>query len=261
MTQQLFDLMRFIALFLTKIFLLFACSAQSGQVVQQEPVDHDAWTAILQRYVNEQGQVDYASLKENRESLDQYLGELKKGWPSDAWSREEKLAFWINAYNAFTLDLLLDNYPLESIKDIGSKIQIPFVNTPWDIKFIEIGDEKIDLNQIEHGILRKDFDEPRIHFAIVCASQSCPNLRREAYTADKIDQQLTEDAKRFLADNSKNKIEQDEAYLSKIFSWFKGDFTKSGSLIEFINQYSSEKINETAKVRSLDYDWSLNDQK
>lgn len=260
MDQQLFHLMRLIALFLTKGFLLFACTAQSGGVVQQHPVNHDAWTAILQQYVNDHGYVDYAALKENRKALDQYLDELKKGWPAENWSKEEKLSFWINAYNAFTLDLVLENYPVESIKDIGSKIQIPFVNTPWDIKFIEIGDKNIDLNYIEHSILRKEFDEPRIHFAIVCASESCPDLRREAYTADKLDQQLTEDARRFLADESKNKIKEDEVQLSKIFSWFKSDFTKQGSLIEFINNYSPLKISESAEVRSLEYDWSLNDQ-
>jgi hypothetical protein len=150
---------------------------------------------------------------------------------------------------------------LETIKDIGSSIQVPFVNTPWDIKFIEIGGEKLDLNNIEHGILRKEFDEPRIHFAINCASISCPKLRAEAYTAGKLEHQLNDQAIDFINDPERNRIDGDHIRLSKIFRWFGGDFKKNGSLIDFLNRYSREKIHPAVDIVYLDYNWKLNDTK
>jgi len=158
-----------------------------------------------------------------------------------------------------TIQLVLKYYPLKSIKDIGSSIQIPFVNTPWDVKFISIGNEKMDLNNIEHGQLRKKFDDPRIHFAIVCASKSCPVLLNEAYDPARLEQQLDKQAKVFLADTFRNKIAADKIQLSKIFDWFKGDFTKNGSLIDYLNKYALVKINANAENSYLDYDWSLNE--
>jgi hypothetical protein len=133
------------------------------------------------------------------------------------WSESAQLAYWINVYNAFTIKLIIDHYPVESIKDIGSKIQVPFINSPWDIKLIEIEGKKYDLNNVEHSILRKDFEEPRIHFAIVCASFSCPKLRREAFTAEKLEEQLQEQAVDFINDPAKNSISKNKAEVSKIF--------------------------------------------
>ena len=236
------------------MMLLVSSSVANG-------VEHTLFDAVLDRYVNEAGWVDYNGLANDRDEFDQYLELLRSNHPNKSWSREEQLAYWINAYNAFTLELILKNYPVESIKDIGAWIQIPFVNTPWDIKFIEIGDEKYDLNNIEHDILRKEFDEPRIHFAIVCASYSCPRLSREAYKAEKIDRQLDEAARHFLNDSRKNKITAENPMVSKIFSWFGGDFKKETTLIQFLNGYTNTQINSDADVDFLDYDWSLNDQK
>ena len=226
----------------------------------QSKVSHQLFSEVLTEFVNEDGWVDYVGLSGNRGKLDNYLKLLKLAHPEDTWSREEQLAYWVNAYNAFTLDLVLENYPLESIKDIGSWIQIPFINTPWDIKFIEIGDKVYDLNNIEHDILRKEFDEPRIHFAIVCASYSCPRLRRQAYTAEGLERQLATAAKDFLNDPTKNTIDPENPEISKIFSWFGGDFKKGQSLIDFLNQYTKVRIKEGADISFRDYDWSLNDQ-
>lgn len=237
-------------------------SGKNGEYYEQpdsRPITHTAFTALLQKYVAASGKVNYRGLLKDSTALAHYLRTLSEQPPGKKWSREEQLAYWINAYNGFTLQLILRHYPVKSIKDIGSTIKIPFVNTPWDQKFIRIGNRYIDLNEIEHGILRKKFNEPRIHFAIVCASVSCPKLLNEAYTAEKLNQQLTQQAKAFINDPNRNRISADEAQLSKIFSWFKGDFTKNGSLIDFLNTYSQVKIKPTANLSSLDYNWDLNE--
>ena len=173
-----------------------------------EPPSHAIWDELTRKHVDKNGRVDYSGFQEDVVRLDEYLAVLSANAPDPTkWSDEEQIAYWINAYNAFTIKLVADHYPVESIKDI--KRGIPMVNTVWDIKFIEIGGEEYDLNNIEHGILRKDFDEPRIHFAVNCASESCPILRRGAFTAENLDKQLTEQARIFLADESKNIIEND----------------------------------------------------
>jgi hypothetical protein len=222
------------------------------------PVSHESWTFLLEQYVADDGWVDYKGFQKDSQNLKQYLDLLSSAHPNDKnWSREEQLAYWINAYNAFTVKLIIDHYPVASIKDI--KNGIPFVNTVWDIKYINIEGHEYDLNNIEHGIIRKYFDEPRIHFAVNCASVSCPKLLNQAYTADRLEQQLTTAAKGFLADPLRNNVSKSE--LSSIFSWFKGDFKKkSGSLIEFINQYAPQPIAEDAELTFLPYDWSLNEE-
>ncbi|MEM7552241.1 MAG: DUF547 domain-containing protein [Bacteroidota bacterium] len=220
---------------------------------------HEIWDGLVKKYVLEDGLVDYKGFIKEQNELGKYLDLLSKNAPEKDWSDEEQIAYWINAYNAFTIKLVIDNYPLESIKNIKGSVQIPFVNTPWDIKFIEIGGETYDLNNIEHGILRKDFEEPRIHFAVNCASMSCPKLRREAFTADKLDQQLEDQGREFMNDPTRNKITEDKAQLSKIFKWFTGDFKDKGSVIDFVNKYADVKAASSAKISYLDYDWSLND--
>lgn len=254
--------MKFHVLFTTPVLFLFiGCGSLNPQQNGTQPIDHSNFDHILKTYVDTLGNVDYQGLSAEREQLDQYLSLITNNPPNDEhWSKNDQMAYWINAYNAFTLQLILDHYPVKSIKDIGSKIQIPFVNTPWDIKFIKIGEETYDLNNIEHNILRKNFNEPRIHFAIVCASYSCPKLRREAYTGAQLDDQLTEQARNFLSDPNKNSITQNELEISKIFSWFKGDFTKGQTLIEFLDQYVDIQIDPKARIKHMDYIWTLNDQ-
>ena len=160
----------------------------------------------------------------------------------------------------FTIKLIIDHYPIKSVKNIGSRVQIPYFNSPWDIEFIDFGDEKISLNYVEHQILRKFFEEPRIHFAINCASISCPNLRREAYVAFKIDAQLSDQTQKFLKDSSKNIITSNTLYLSKIFQWYSGDFNINQTLYENLSIWSGVSINDLATTQFMDYNWSLNEQ-
>ncbi|WP_223032778.1 DUF547 domain-containing protein [Hanstruepera marina] len=213
---------------------------------------HNLWDELLQEHVSHDGKVNYSSFKNDREAILNYINVLTLLSSKDefkALSKNDKLAYWINAYNALTVDLIIRNYPVKSIKDIKD---------PWNQKFYTFNGEQLSLNQIEHDILRK-MDEPRIHFAIVCASQSCPKLSNEAYIADKLEQQLTDATKDFLNDKAKNKITNNDLELSKIFKWFAKDFKQNGSLIDFLNQYAEVNISEDAKIKYRDYNWDLND--
>jgi len=247
---------------LSAFFLIFVqCSNKIQVTSNSKPIKHEIWDGLLKKHVSDKGNVNYKGFIEDKETFNQYLDLLSDHHPNDKnWSEEEKLAYWINAYNAFTVKIVADNYPIESIKEIGGRI--PFVNSTWDKKFIKIEGQSYDLNNLEHGILRVDFNEPRIHFAVNCASVSCPILRNEAYVAEKINDQLDNAAFLFINDPSKNKISPDNVKISKIFSWFQGDFTKSlgkGGVLEFISKYSETKINPTATVLHMDYDWGLNE--
>ena len=251
--------------FLKSIVIIFLASTFISSCAVKKissnsrPVSHAIWNELVSKYVTEEGKVDYKGFVKDSVRLNEYLSILSSAHPNDSnWNRNERLAYWLNAYNAFTVQIVVRNYPQKSIKDI--KKGIPFVNTVWDIKFIKIENETYDLNNIEHGIVRPRFEEPRVHFALNCASVSCPRLRSEAYTAEKLEAQLTDQTKYFLSNPAKNKIASDYTELSKIFSWFKGDFTKNGmKLRDFINQYSEVKINPKTDIDHLDYDWNLNE--
>lgn len=228
---------------------------------QQAPPSHALYNELLKKHVSPEGRVNYKAFIKDSVQLNQYLNVLSNNEPNPkTWSANEQMAFWINAYNAFTIKLVIKYYPVASIKDIGSKVQIPFVNTPWDIKFIRIGKQKMDLNNIEHGQLRKNFDDPRIHMVLVCASKSCPILLNEAYTADKLNEQLNKQSSAYLADPFRNKITADNAQLSMIFKWYGTDFNKKdASVRSFVNQHSKIKLTSKASISYIDYDWGLND--
>mgnify|MGYP001113799169 CR=1 FL=1 len=211
--------------------------------------NHKRWNSLLQKHVSNIGNVDYKSIRENRTELDIYIDNLGEKMPTEDWTKNQKLAYWINAYNAMTVDLIIRNYPTESIKDIKN---------PWEQRLWKLGEKWYNLDEIEHQILRK-MDEPRIHFAIVCASFSCPKLQNEAFTASTLEQQLTNATKAFLSDSNRNIIKKNNVKLSKIFKWFKKDFEQNGSLLDFLNKYSEIKILENAKQSYLDYNWDLND--
>lgn len=239
--------------------LMVQCNSANFQGKGQSP-SHEIWNTLLKKNVSADGKVNYKVFIKDSVELNKYLKILSENAPNEkTWTVNEQKAYWINAYNAFTVKLITKYYPIKNIKEIGSSIQIPFVNTPWDIKFIVIGTEKMDLNNIEHGQLRKKFDDPRIHFAIVCASKSCPALLNEAYDPARLDQQLDNQAEVFLKDTFRNKVSATNPQLSKLFDWYKMDFTKKGSLIEFLNKYSAVKINTNSKITYLDYDWNLNE--
>jgi len=231
---------------------------------------HQLFTEILNLYVKN-GLVDYKGFKKDNR-LAQYTDQISKTNP-EKLTRNEKLAFWINAYNAFTLKIVIDNYPIESITELhsGGKILGYLLGkTVWDKEFILINSKKYSLGDIEHTILRK-MNEPRIHFSIVCASISCPPLRNEAFEADKIDEQLKSQAVQFINDKSRNyfDIQKREAYLSKIFSWFSEDFDNSDeNVLKFVLQYLPENISSDIKnnlskwdISYKDYNWNLNENK
>ena len=240
------------------VFIAGCHSTASTPVGEKDakPITHQEWDVLLKKYVNEDGWVDYQGFQNDSLSLITYLDKLSLNPPAKAWPDESKLAYWINAYNAFTVKIIIDNYPLKSITELHT---VPLVATVWHEEFFQIGGQPASLDQIEHAILRKEFNEPRIHFAINCASVSCPVLRNEAYEADKLEEQLTEQARLFLNSPIRNQIEADKVEISRIFQWFKGDFTREGTLIEFLNQYSPIEINKNAKVSYLSYDWNLNE--
>lgn len=243
------------------LVMAFSCnSLKEYSPSDAAPISHSDFSDLLKTHVTANGSVDYQGFINDKADLKKYLNKLSSHPPNESWSREEKLAYWINAYNAFTVKLIIDNYPIESIQDLHPTIKIPTVSTVWHKKFFKIGKVQTSLNEIEHEILREKFDEPRIHFAINCASESCPILRNSAFSAKELDKQLDEQTQAFLSDTSKNKIAPNELELSKIFRWFKGDFTKNGSLIAYINQYTKVEIKSTASIDFMEYDWSLNEK-
>ncbi|HFA51470.1 MAG TPA: DUF547 domain-containing protein [Bacteroidetes bacterium] len=222
------------------------------------PPSHEIWDGLLKKYVRPDGFVYYKGLVKDSAELNRYLALLSSSHPQKSWPREEQMAYWINAYNAFTVKLIVDHYPVKSIKDI--KNGIPFVNTVWDIRFINIQGEEYDLNNIEHGYLRKRFKDARIHAAVNCASYSCPRLLNEAFTADKLESQLDKAMRSFINDPARNKVSADNAEISSIFSWFSGDFKKdAGSVRAFINKYAEVKLNENGSISHMKYNWSLNE--
>lgn len=214
-----------------------------------QSTNHQKWNDLLKINVSVNGKVDYKSFKKQESSLDAYLLELSEQTPQKNWSKNATLAYWINVYNAFTIKLILLNYPIKSIKNLPN---------PWGKKFFTLANKKYSLEEVEHEILRK-MNEPRIHFAINCASYSCPNLSNEAFTELKLETQLERVAKSFLNDSSKNSITATEVKISQIFDWFAPDFKKSGSLIDFLNKYSIIKINKNAKIKYREYNWNLNE--
>ena len=234
--------------------LLFLCWVASAEA--QDNV-HKAWTQLLSAYVDDQGLVNYAMWKENPKPLRTYLLNLRQNTHSSTSSTQEQLAYWINLYNAYTVDLILQYYPIRSIKDI----QFQGAETPWDIRFIKLPSGIMSLNEVEHGLLRKKFQEPRIHFALVCAARSCPSLRREAYTATRLNVQLDDQARRFLKDSSKNRFTKTEAQISELFQWFADDFSSLGPPYAYLGKYLGRKLPKNLQISYMKYDWSLNEQK
>ena len=243
------------------ILFLSGCSGFESPSSDAQSISHQIWDGLLTEHVSADGWVDYSAFKKDTILLQKYLDLLSSNPPNEAtWTKNEQLAYWINAYNAFTVKLIVDNYPIKSITELHPQPYIPMVNTVWHRNFFKIGGTTMNLDAIEHKILRKKFNEPRIHFAIVCASYSCPKLRNEAFTGDKVEAQLKDQAMNFINDPKRNIIQKDKIKLSKIFKWFNRDFTKNESLISFLNQYSEVKIDKDATIGYMKYNWSLNEK-
>ncbi|WNW01357.1 DUF547 domain-containing protein [Tenacibaculum sp. HL-MS23] len=231
-----------------KIFLLLSLTFFINSFGQTS-----VFNTLLKEHVNSTGFVDYKKLQKNEVKLDSYLSYLNKTTPQRNWSAAKTKAFWVNAYNAYTIKIILDNYPLKSILNIKKEGK-----DAWNIPFAKVGGKTYTLNHIEHQILRKNFNDPKIHVGVNCASGSCPQLGNFAFTEANYESKTNNLMKKFINDSSRNKISENDVQLSKIFEWFKGDFTKKSSLIDFINKYSNTKVDAKANVSFLKYDWSLN---
>ncbi|MCX2718138.1 DUF547 domain-containing protein [Lentiprolixibacter aurantiacus] len=213
-------------------------------------ISHKLWGELLEKHVDEHGNVDYYSFRKNIDILDKYLQYLALNEPLDNWSRADSLAYYINLYNAATVKLILQHYAVGSIQEIKQ---------PWGRKWIRVGEHELSLNQIEHKILRK-MHEPRIHFAINCASASCPKLLNIPFAAQNIEEQLEQATHAFINDPQKNQINPDSIVLSALFKWYKNDFTENGSLLGYISRYTGISYPKNAKIKYLKYNWSLNAQ-
>ena len=209
--------------------------------------DHSVWNDLLKKNVSATGKVNYKGFKADAELLDAYIRALNEGVPTENASKEARLAYWINAYNAVTVRLIVSNYPLSSITKLdGGK--------PWDVKRYANGGKKLSLNDIENNILRP-MGDARIHFALNCAAKSCPPILNEAFTAENVNKLLEQRTRQFV-NSSRTVIEKDALKVSKIFDWYGKDF---GNVVDFVNKYAKTKAAKTAKVTYLEYDWDLND--
>ncbi|MGB3800330.1 MAG: DUF547 domain-containing protein [Lewinella sp.] len=208
---------------------------------------HAAWSNLLANHVSASGQVDYDGIRQNINKLNAYLSLLSDEVPDTNWGNEEALAYWINTYNAFTIKLIIDNWPVNSIREIEE---------PWDSKFIVLDGDSYSLNQIEHEIIRPNFAEPRIHFALVCAAVSCPPLAKMAYTADNLDQMLERQTRQFINNEEFNVTQEEVVRISPLFDWYGEDFDDVSA---FLNRYLRTDIPSGKQLYFLDYDWSLND--
>lgn len=208
---------------------------------------------LLQTHVSNDGIVDYEAFKADKLKLDAYISYLEITTPESSWSANKQKAFWINAYNAYTIKLILENYPINSIMDIKKDGK-----SAWKIPFAKVGGTTYTLDHIEHKILREKLFDPKIHVGVNCASGSCPKLGNIAFTEENVEAELTKLMKAFVNDVTRNKISKKKVQISEIFKWFKGDFTKNGSVIDYLNQFSDKEIKSNAKISYLKYDWSLN---
>ncbi len=257
------------------IALLLSCLA--AVTAQAEEFDHQLWDGLLRQHVTTamQGQatwVDYNGMQADRGQLQNYLESLSAVTPAsfEQWPAAEQLAFLINAYNAWTVELILTGWPdIESIKELGSLFR-----SPWRKAFILLLGATRSLDDIEHKLIRGSdrYREPRIHFAVNCASIGCPALRAEAYVGSRLEQQLQEQTRNFLADRSRNRLRGDTLELSSIFKWYREDFEKGWQgyqrLADFLLRYADAlelPPAATAKLQAgkldidfLAYDWKLN---
>ncbi len=231
--------------------------------------NHQAWNEILKNYVVP-GKIStlfkYKALKANVSLLNSYLKHLESVSDSDfqKFNKKQKLSFWINAYNAYTVKLIINHYPLKSIKDIKGEGGFLGVGaSPWKIKFIKLLGKMLSLDNVEHDIIRKDFDEPRIHFAVNCASMGCPSLSNKAFSAKDLDKHLEDVSNAFINNLQKNKfdLKSKTFYASKIFKWYGSDFNKKfGSYKKFIKTLRPELSDlEQFKVIWNNYGWNLNE--
>lgn len=259
-----------------RMFLVF-CMLLLVLPVQATEFDHGGWARLLKAHVRvlEGGkvtQVDYAGFSVRKAELKEYLDRLSAvdSQTFDSWVEDEQLAFLINAYNSWTVELILTKYPdLDSIKDLGS-----FFQSPWKKSFIPLLGEQRSLDEIEHQLIRSSgrYNDPRIHFAVNCASIGCPSLRAEPYLGGQLQSQLAEVTSLFLQDRSRNRMSGGVLEISPIFKWYREDFEKGWQSVSSLNQFladhrddlalteteAKQLVAEQVKINFLDYDWKLN---
>lgn len=267
------SLSRLIAMLLSAALLSWAGVVNAAEFDQT----YAGYDSLLKQYVTD-GRVDYKGLKTDPNALDRYT-DSAAGVPEEqfnSWTESQRLAFLINLYNAATLKLIVDHYPVKSIKDIGSLFK-----GPWDQPVVRLYGKTITLNHLEHNILRKQYSEPRIHMALVCAAKSCPQLRSEAYTTEKLDEQLNDQSRQYLVSPAGLNVDRKKkvAYFSSIFKWYGEDFVAKYSpttgfacldkteraVVNFCSAYLISADRDFLatggySVKYLDYDWSLNEK-
>ncbi len=248
-------------------------------------LNHASYDSLVQVYV-EDGLVDYTALSSDREMLDRYLGRLKRVDPNEyaSWDSDTQKAFWINAYNAITLEGILRNYPIEDgfLRGIRfPKNSIRQIRRFWKTVFVPVMGQQITLDDIEHDILRKEFPDPRIHFVLVCASMGCPILESRAYLPIHLEDRLERATRRFIQDPQRVRLDREKnvLYLSSIFKWYAQDFslpqasvtgeeiqeTEDRDIFDFVEKYLSDEdrrvLNPSAwRIDYIKYDWSLNEK-
>ena len=251
------------------LLVLLAIGAGSATAQADASFDHSAFDALLAQHVDSAGLVDYRAFEADP-SFDRYLEGLADADLSTL-DADERLALWINAYNAWTIRLINDEDRPESIKDINKTLGFLSTGGAWRVRFADVAGGTWTLDEIEHEVIRERFDEPRIHFALVCAAIGCPPLRAEAYTGARLDAQLDDQARRFLLDTpEKNRVDVEDGtlYLSPIFDWYEDDFGGSDEAVgryiaQFLPAGPERDLLESGDfdVEHTDYDWSLNDQR
>lgn len=233
---------------------LMTLLVSAGAMAVEFDHSHATYTGVLKKHVRN-GQVDYAALKSDSRALDSYLDVLAAVPQSQfkKWDEPTRIAYLVNLYNAATLRLILDYYPLKSIRDIGSVLK-----GPWKQPVVRLFRRKITLDDMEHGILRKEYNEPRLHMALVCAAKGCPPLRSEAFTPKQLNEQLDDQSRVYLSSPAGMQFDRARktAHISAIFKWYGGDFP---SVRNFVQKHSGQNM-KGIRIRTLDYDWTLNDR-
>jgi hypothetical protein len=257
----------------TTLIVVFLLCSFGARAANAQGFDHSPWDRILKKYVTDEGRVDYGALRANRAELDACVAQIAarspESHPQDFPTAASQLAYWMNAYNALTIRGVVDNWPTKSVRDLG------FLFGFFRRDDYTVGGRKVSLNHIEHDVIRKHFAEPRIHFALVCASLGCPKLRREAYTAERLEEQLEDGTRYFLNEPRNLQIDaaRNRVTVSKIFDWYGGDFEKhmkargadSGNLIlAYVRLYASDANRRAIDalknpgVSYADYSWEVN---
>ncbi len=240
---------------------LVLCMLYTNATAADSPAQvHQLWNELLFQHVTPDGRVDYQGFLDDEDKLAEYLQVLAHTTPNEqTWSRDDIKAFWLNAYNATTVSLVLEYYPINSLNTIRLKSGSGF--SPWEALTVAAAGHEYSLNQVERTLLRDQFHDPRIHFALVCAAVSSPVLRNEAYEGHRLNAQLDDQTQRFLADPLLNTITAERLQLSSLFDWYSAEFgSGENALVAFLNRYLHTPVPATAKIEFLSFDWRLNDR-